>query len=82
MQIRILLFGPQAALAGKRQVDVDLPGPTATCGQVRQSLAQVEPRLGDSLAASRFAVNGSYAADDAVVSCADEVALIGLVSGG
>lgn len=81
MNIDVKLFGPQARLAGARALRVEL-GETPTVAQVRAALAEISPALAPSLAASRFAVNHEFANDADTVKATDEVALIGMVSGG
>lgn len=81
MRVRVLLFGPQADAAGRRAVEIDLPEP-ADCRALRERLAQVCPALAPTLPASRFAVNHEFAAPDHPIRAGDELALIGLVSGG
>lgn len=80
MSVTVLLFGPQAALAGARTLRLDVP--CGTVAGVRQALAQACPALASSLPASRFAVNQEFAADGDAVRSFDEIALIGMVSGG
>ena len=82
MRIEVLLFGPQAELAQAERVAVQIDSPDATAGQVLMELSVAAPALAPSLESSRLAVNHAYAASgDAIVS-GDEVALIGMVSGG
>jgi molybdopterin converting factor small subunit len=80
--IRVLLFGPLAQRAGRRVVDIDAPLEPATCAELRARLAAAHPALGPLLPACRIAVNGRFALEDEVVTPEDEVALIGMVSGG
>lgn len=79
--ITVKLFGPQAQLAQARQVRLDL-AEVPTVGALRAALAEAKPALAPSLAASRVAVNHAFAADSDMISADDEVALIGMVSGG
>lgn len=81
MRVRVLLFGPEAAAAGRSAVDVDLPVP-ASCRTLRECLAAAHPPLAPSLRTSRFAINHEFAGPDQIIREGDEVALIGLVSGG
>ena len=81
MTVRVLLFGPEAAAAGKRHVEVTVPH-NATCASVKAAIAAVEPVLAASVAAARLAVNGEFAGTEQRVGPGDEVALIGMVSGG
>ena len=82
MTVTVLLFGPQAQQAGRREVALDLPGQTATCADIRRALAGEVPALHESVTRSRLAVNHEYADDQQPVREGDEVALIGMVSGG
>ena len=82
MRVQVLLFGAEREAVGSDRLTVDLPGAQATCLQLRSRLLEGFPQLKAHLAASRFAVNGEFAAPDRPIGEADEVALIGLVSGG
>lgn len=81
-QVTVKLFGPQAKLVGRPAVTLTLAAPQPTCDEVRQALAAAEPALASSLPSSRFAVNHEYVGDDHLVEHDDEVALIGMISGG
>ncbi len=93
MDVTVKLFGAEAEAAGRASVVVNVPGGEggeggkgggngADCAAVRIALAAACPSLEPLLAHVRFAVNNSYVADDALIAEGDEVALIGLVSGG
>jgi molybdopterin converting factor small subunit len=87
MKVRVLLFGPEAAAAGRDCVTVNAAADSGagaiTCGQLSGLLADACPALRPSLATARFAVNGEFApSPETPVREGDEVALIGLVSGG
>jgi molybdopterin converting factor small subunit len=87
MVIRILLFGPEAAALQREEVMVTLPG-GASWGDLRSQLGSEFPALAPGLAAARFAVNGEFVPDgpgnagSVPLREGDEIALIGLVSGG
>jgi sulfur carrier protein ThiS len=81
MTIVVHLFGPQAVLAGTRELPVDVPS-GITAGDLLASLAATDARLAPSLRYSRIAVNFEFVGADAVVTEHDEVALIGMLSGG
>lgn len=81
MRIEIMLFGEEARAAGANTLAVDLDAP-ATCGSLREAMRDQSPALGPSLGWARLAVNGRYADDDTPIDQTDELALIGLVSGG
>lgn len=82
MTLSIKIFGPQARLIGKRELRVEVEGERTTCAELRALLARRETRLEPSLSASRFAVNQHFASDHDAVGAEDEIALIGLISGG
>jgi molybdopterin converting factor small subunit len=81
MRVEVLLFGAERDAAGCERAAVEVPE-RATCAQVRERLGGVFPVLKPHLAAARFAVNGEFASMDRAIGAGDEVALIGLVSGG
>ena len=78
----VRLFGPQAQLAGRRQLVLELATEAPTAGDVRAELGRVEPKLASSLAHSRLAINHSFASDTQPISAEDELALIGMLGGG
>ncbi len=82
MEIRVQLFGTEARTVGRSAVCVQLAGPRCTCSELRARMAEVEPRLATALRTGRFAVNHAFATDAQPIAPGDEVALIGLVSGG
>lgn len=81
MTITVKLFGPQAALVGAGEVQVEVDEP-ATGPLIRDALRVAAPALRDSLGGSRLAVDHEYVDDDARIDGNREVALIGMVSGG
>ena len=82
MRINVLLFGPQATLAGARSVEVVVVADSPTVSDVLIALRETAPTLTDSLTSSRLAVNHRFASSDHAIQQGDEVALIGMVSGG
>jgi molybdopterin converting factor small subunit len=82
MRLRVRLFGQDAQLAGQGHVQLDLPGETITCAQIRSALAGAVPCLSGAMKHGRLAVNHAFGQDDQAVTAHDEVALIGMVSGG
>lgn len=80
MRVKVKLFGPQAALAGTREVEVEVSN--ATAGGVKAALASALPAIAATVGPSRMAINHEFAADADPVRETDEVALIGMVSGG
>ncbi len=82
MRVQVLLFGPLAQRAGDSSVAVELADGDPTAGDVLQALRTQAPALRDVVDACRLAVNCAFAADETPVRPQDEVALVGLVSGG
>ncbi|MFA9478753.1 MoaD/ThiS family protein [Phycisphaerales bacterium AB-hyl4] len=82
MQVTVKLFGPQAKLVGREAVTLTLDGVEPTCLALREALAEAEPTLAASLPSSRFAVNHEYVAEGHRIRRDDELALIGMISGG
>jgi molybdopterin converting factor small subunit len=81
VRVTVKLFGPQARLAGSDAIAAEFAG-APSCAQIRSHLAELVPALAPTLAHSRLAVNHEFAADDQIVAAGDEIALIGMVSGG
>lgn len=81
MTLRVLIFGPQAAKAGRDHVAVTLAG-DRTCAAVIRAIAEACPVLAPTLAGARVAVNSRFADPEHIVREGDEIALIGMVSGG
>lgn len=81
--MRILVFGPLARAAGASSIVVDV-AKGASLAEARARLTQARPELAAMVRACRFAVDHSFVADEEAVQPneGDEVALIGLVSGG
>ena len=82
MLIDVLLFGPQAELAQTQRVSVQIDSLEVTVAAVMAELVSAVPALAVSLESSRLAVNHAYACAHETIESEDEVALIGMVSGG
>lgn len=80
MRVRVLLFGPAADAAGADAIEVEL-GADRSCAAVLGALSR-SGRLGPLVAACRLAVNHEFAPPGRTIQEGDEVALVGLVSGG
>ncbi len=77
MKVKVLLFGAEERSVGRSSVDVDVvDAPRAR--DVLKALVQRWPEL----KRARLAVNHAFVAGDKKISAKDEVALIGMVSGG
>ena len=81
MEVRVLLFGPEAAVAGRSDVCVHIDG-ACTCAAVRREIERSVPALKGRLTGARMAVNSEFASPEQTINSGDEVALIGMVSGG
>ncbi|MCL4743344.1 MAG: MoaD/ThiS family protein [Phycisphaerales bacterium] len=81
MDVAVLLFGPAAAAAGLSKVTVRA-GPNPTVASLAPLLRDACPAIAPMLPGLRFARNGEFARPDEIVRQGDEIALIGLVSGG
>ena len=79
MKFTVKLFGPQAQQVGAAEVQVETQ---PTVGAILEAVAQAHPALQASISVSRLAVNHGYAAPEDVVEATDELALIGMISGG
>ncbi|TWT41424.1 MoaD/ThiS family protein [Botrimarina hoheduenensis] len=82
MVVQVLLFGPQARLVGSPSLPVEILEDRITAARVLATLAESVPQLAASLPASRLAVNHEFAESHTPIKPGDEVALIGMVSGG
>ena len=83
MRLDVQLFGPLADLLGRRQLRLEIPEEQRTSARrVLQHIAELHPRLAPALGGFRLAVNCELAQPEDVVSETDELALIGMVSGG
>mgnify|MGYP006291195587 CR=1 FL=1 len=83
MKIAVHLFGPQARMVGQGAIEFDRSDGPVTCATLREWLMRAAPELTESLPTSRFAVNHEYVIDELQsIGPEDEVALIGMVSGG
>jgi molybdopterin converting factor small subunit len=81
MTVHVLLFGAEASTLGRSSVEIDI-GADASCRAVKERLAQAFPAIAPFVRVGRLAVNSEFASPDRQVRPGDEVALIGMVSGG
>ncbi len=79
--VRVRLFAVQRELAGRRQVELDLPD-GASIETAWTTLVAEHPALASSRATVRFARNGVYADAGESLADGDELACIPPVSGG
>ena len=82
MKVRVKFFGPVAQLLGAREAEVELPESDLTCERLSAVLSVQQPRLREAFVKGRFAVNQEFAEASQRIGPRDEVAFIGVVSGG
>jgi len=83
VQLKVLVFGPIATAAGGRTLQVVVAAPRELdAAEVMRLIAEAYPSLRPMLASSRLAINSKYALASDTVAPSDELALIGMVSGG
>jgi MoaE-MoaD fusion protein len=81
IRVRVRLFAMQREAAGTRELRVEVSSGATVADAWAAAVAAV-PALAPGRASLRFAVNGTYAAEDAPLEDGDEVACIPPVSGG
>ena len=82
MKTDILLFGPLSSEAGTDRIRVSLPAGGVTGDELRRTLAREHPELASLLPSHRFSRNQEIVTDSDTLAPDDEIALIGMVSGG
>ena len=82
MKITVKLFGPQAQLAGRNEVEIDLAGGHVVAADVLEVLADTCPSLRSSLPKSRLAVDFEIVGPATELGESQEIALIGMLGGG
>ncbi|MCG3138825.1 MAG: hypothetical protein HJJLKODD_02694 [Phycisphaerae bacterium] len=83
MKYQVHLFGPLAEMACSGLVEVDWPERhECTAAELMQHLAMQYPEMGRRLGVGFLAVNCRRAAPEQQLQVTDELAVIGLVSGG
>jgi len=82
MKVTVKLFGPFADAAGSKELTVKMDDPSPTAGTVIDRLGTAQPALRPLLVGSRLAVNCQCVPEGHPISPGDELAIIGLVSGG
>jgi molybdopterin converting factor small subunit len=80
MTVRVKLFGAEARAAGQREISVAISG--NSCSELREKIGQQLPQLRELLSKCRFAVNHEFVNLEHQLRESDEIALIGMVSGG
>lgn len=81
MTLTVHLFAAARDLLGQSQVEIEL-SEAVTVAELRSRLTLAYPKLQGLLARSAIAVNQDFAAEEALLTSADEVAVIPPVSGG
>ncbi len=83
MNVTIRLFGPYAEAVKDSSVTLEMPEHRGcTAAQVMAQLARTHPSLSGMLEAAHLAVNHQVAEPEHPIRENDELAVIGLVSGG
>lgn len=82
MELTVRLFGPLARAARRGAVTIECGGASVTVAELGRIIQEREPSLAPMMNICRFAVNSEFASGDQAVGPDDEIALIGLVSGG
>ncbi|SEB90402.1 molybdopterin converting factor subunit 1 [Paenibacillus sp. GP183] len=82
MKLEIQLFAGLIELLGAPVLEVPLDQESMTAGQLKELLIRQFPNAVQTLSSCFFAVNQAYADDEAILTAADEIALIPPVSGG
>ncbi|MFO0860286.1 MAG: MoaD/ThiS family protein [Phycisphaerales bacterium] len=77
MRVQVLLFGSERAAVGRASVEIEFDG-KASAREVLRALGERWP----ALKGKRLAVNHAFATGEEMIGPKDEVALIGMVSGG
>jgi molybdopterin converting factor small subunit len=80
--VRVRLFGLEARVVGTKDLEVEVSAAGTSVQDLKAAMVALQPRLAGRLAGCRLAVNHEFVTDTARVHPADEVALIGPVSGG
>ena len=78
----MLLFGPAAAAAGSKNVQIKVDTPSPTVDELECALVRVHPELQELIKVGRFAINARIARRDHSICPDNEIALISMVSGG
>lgn len=81
MTVSVHLFGPIASAAGTPLCTIALETDRSPAAVLRR-LGEICPAIQPLLPGCRLAVNSRFASPDTVISNQDELAVIGLVSGG
>lgn len=82
MQIHVKLLGVVAQMMARREILLDFATEQVTCDALKKRLLIDCAEHSRVLSACRLAVNHEFAPPDQMVHERDEVALIGMVSGG
>lgn len=78
----VRVFGMQSQAIGADRLTLDDVRYPVLASHVLTRIAETYPELSGSIGASRLAVNHEFADSQTLIHCGDEVALVGLISGG
>ncbi|QQE09986.1 MoaD/ThiS family protein [Planctomycetota bacterium] len=82
MKINVHLFGPYIQVAGADTILVNISSSNIMCNDLMNAIRDQYPDLAPYVNNSRLAINHTYAQSDQLITPDEEIALIGLVSGG
>ena len=82
MSYQVLLFGAEAMAAGSKSVEIASDEPALTAADLKALLTEAVPAIAGTVPSCRVAVNESFVSDHDKILATDEIALIGMVSGG
>jgi len=80
--IEVLVFGMQSRAIGADRVTLNELSFPVAASEVLTLIARVSPELSASMGVSRLAINHEFADSTTLIHAGDEVALVGLISGG
>lgn len=78
----VLVFGMQARAIGSDRLTLANTESPIAASAVLSRIAETHPDLSASIGVSRLAVNHEFATAETLINEGDEVALVGLISGG
>lgn len=82
MQVNVKVLGALPAILGRNNIELHFATEPVTCRELQSRLVEEGTEYSRVLAACRLAVNHEFASPDQMIREQDEVALIGMVSGG
>ncbi|MBB3209653.1 molybdopterin converting factor small subunit [Rhodopirellula rubra] len=81
-ELQVLVFGPQARTVGTDRMKLGKTKFPITADALMSRIVETYPNLSSSIGVSRLAVNHEFVESNSLINAQDEVALVGLISGG